>query len=163
MSQSLTCFKAYDIRGQLGEELNSDIAYRVGRAYGEFLQPQSVVVGGDIRLTSEELKLALAEGLRDAGVNVLDIGVSGTEEIYFATFHLGLDGGIEVTASHNPMNYNGMKLVRSQAKPISGIPVCAIFSAWRKITASLRLIRPSAVATKKYRLKKSMWIICWAM
>ncbi|HCR2993690.1 TPA: phosphomannomutase CpsG [Serratia marcescens] len=120
MSQSLTCFKAYDIRGQLGEELNSDIAYRVGRAYGEFLQPQSVVVGGDIRLTSEELKLALAEGLRDAGVNVLDIGVSGTEEIYFATFHLDLDGGIEVTASHNPMNYNGMKLVRSQAKPISG-------------------------------------------
>jgi phosphomannomutase len=120
MSQSLTCFKAYDIRGQLGEELNSDIAYRVGRAYGEFLQPQSVVVGGDIRLTSEELKFALAEGLRDAGVNVLDIGVSGTEEIYFATFHLGLDGGIEVTASHNPMNYNGMKLVRSQAKPISG-------------------------------------------
>ena len=120
MSQSLTCFKAYDIRGQLGEELNSDIAYRIGRAYGEFLQPQSVVVGGDIRLTSEELKLALAEGLRDAGVNVLDIGVSGTEEIYFATFHLGLDGGIEVTASHNPMNYNGMKLVRSQAKPISG-------------------------------------------
>ncbi|MVZ10646.1 phosphomannomutase CpsG, partial [Enterobacteriaceae bacterium 8376wG6] len=80
MSQSLTCFKAYDIRGQLGEELNSDIAYRVGRAYGEFLQPQSVVVGGDIRLTSEELKLALAEGLRDAGVNVLDISVSGTEE-----------------------------------------------------------------------------------
>ncbi|HHB9110891.1 TPA: sugar transferase [Klebsiella pneumoniae] len=120
MSQSLTCFKAYDIRGQLGEELNNDIAYRVGRAYGEFLQPKSVVVGGDIRLTSEELKLALAEGLRDAGVNVLDIGVSGTEEIYFATFHLGLDGGIEVTASHNPMDYNGMKLVRSQAKPISG-------------------------------------------
>lgn len=71
-------------------------------------------------MTSEELKLALAEGLRDAGVNVLDIGVSGTEEIYFATFHLGLDGGIEVTASHNPMDYNGMKLVRSQAKPISG-------------------------------------------
>lgn len=120
MSQSLTCFKAYDIRGQLGEELNNDIAYRVGRAYGEFLQPKSVVVGGDIRLTSEELKLALAEGLRDAGVNVLDIGVSGTEEIYFATFHLDLDGGIEVTASHNPMDYNGMKLVRSQAKPISG-------------------------------------------
>lgn len=162
MSQSLTCFKAYDIRGQLGEELNSDIAYRVGRAYGEFLQPQSVVVGGDIRLTTEELKLALAEGLRDAGVNVLDIGVSGTEEIYFATFHLGLDGGIEVLPAII-LNYNGMKLVRSQAKPITVIPVCAIFSAWRKITASLRLIRPSAVATKKYRLKKSMWIICWAM
>jgi phosphomannomutase len=120
MSQSLTCFKAYDIRGQLGEELNNDIAYRIGRAYGEFLKPKSVVVGGDIRLTSEELKLSLAEGLRDSGVDVLDIGVSGTEEIYFATFHLGIDGGVEVTASHNPMNYNGMKLVRSQAKPISG-------------------------------------------
>ncbi|OJT47073.1 phosphomannomutase CpsG, partial [Serratia plymuthica] len=115
-----TCFKAYDIRGRLGEELNTDIAYRIGRAYGEFLKPKEVVVGGDVRLTSEELKLALAEGLRDAGVDVLDIGLSGTEEIYFATFHLGIDGGIEVTASHNPMDYNGMKLVRSQAKPISG-------------------------------------------
>ncbi|WP_148877317.1 phosphomannomutase CpsG [Serratia marcescens] len=120
MTQTLTCFKAYDIRGRLGEELNTDIAYRIGRAYGEFLQPREVVVGGDVRLTSEELKLALAEGLRDAGVDVLDIGLSGTEEIYFATFHLGIDGGIEVTASHNPMDYNGMKLVRSQAKPISG-------------------------------------------
>ncbi|VEA64254.1 Phosphomannomutase/phosphoglucomutase [Serratia plymuthica] len=120
MSKTLTCFKAYDIRGRLGEELNSDIAYRIGRAYGELLKPKSVVVGGDVRLTSEELKLALADGLRDAGVDVLDIGLSGTEEIYFATFHLGIDGGIEVTASHNPMDYNGMKLVRSQAKPISG-------------------------------------------
>ncbi|HEJ6940702.1 phosphomannomutase CpsG [Serratia marcescens] len=120
MAQTLTCFKAYDIRGRLGEELNTDIAYRIGRAYGEFLKPSEVVVGGDVRLTSEELKLALADGLRDAGVDVLDIGLSGTEEIYFATFHLGIDGGIEVTASHNPMDYNGMKLVRSQARPISG-------------------------------------------
>jgi phosphomannomutase len=120
MAQTLTCFKAYDIRGRLGEELNADIAYRIGRAYGEFLKPKEVVVGGDVRLTSEELKLALADGLRDAGVDVLDIGLSGTEEIYFATFHLGIDGGIEVTASHNPMDYNGMKLVSSQAKPISG-------------------------------------------
>ncbi|MBW9384853.1 phosphomannomutase CpsG [Enterobacter sp. EC_64] len=117
---SLTCFKAYDIRGKLGEELNEDIAYRIGRAYGEYLQPRRVVVGGDVRLTSEALKMALADGLRDAGVDVLDIGLSGTEEIYFATFNLQLDGGIEVTASHNPMNYNGMKLVRSLAQPISG-------------------------------------------
>lgn len=73
-----------------------------------------------MRLTSESLKLALARGLMDAGTDVLDIGLSGTEEIYFATFHLGVDGGIEVTASHNPMNYNGMKLVRENAKPISG-------------------------------------------
>ena len=117
---TLTCFKAYDIRGKLGEELNTDIAYRIGRAYGEFLKPKTIVVGGDVRLTSEELKLALSDGLRDAGVDILDIGLAGTEEIYFATAHLKIDGGIEVTASHNPMNYNGMKLVREDAKPISG-------------------------------------------
>src|SRR5690554_4275805 len=99
--EKLTCFKAYDIRGQLGTELNEDIAYRIGRAYGEYLQPKTIVVGGDVRLTSEELKLALSNGLRDAGVDVLDIGLAGTEEIYFATFHLGVCGGIEVTASHN--------------------------------------------------------------
>lgn len=116
----LTCFKAYDIRGKLGEELTDDIAYRIGRAYGEYLKPKNMVVGGDVRLTSESLKQALANGLMDAGTNVLDIGLSGTEEIYFATFHLKVDGGIEVTASHNPMNYNGMKLVREDAKPISG-------------------------------------------
>lgn len=116
----LTCFKAYDIRGRLGEELNKDIAWRIGRAYGEYLKPKTVVLGGDVRLTSEALKLALAKGLQDAGVDVLDIGMSGTEEIYFATFHLGVDGGIEVTASHNPMDYNGMKLVREGARPISG-------------------------------------------
>ncbi|MCS2154934.1 colanic acid biosynthesis phosphomannomutase CpsG [Scandinavium goeteborgense] len=116
----LTCFKAYDIRGKLGEELNEDIAWRIGRAYGEFLKPKTIVLGGDVRLTSVALKMALAKGLRDAGVDVLDIGLSGTEEIYFATFHLGVDGGIEVTASHNPMDYNGMKLVREGARPISG-------------------------------------------
>ncbi len=118
--KTLTCFKAYDIRGQLGSELNEDIAYRIGRAFGEYLKPKTIVVGGDVRLTSESLKMALAEGLMDAGSDVLDIGLSGTEEIYFATFHLGVDGGIEVTASHNPMDYNGMKLVREDAKPISG-------------------------------------------
>ncbi|MDW6091559.1 phosphomannomutase CpsG [Vibrio rhizosphaerae] len=123
--ENLTCFKAYDIRGRLGDELNSNIAYRIGRAYGQFLtqnatERKTVVVGGDIRLTSEELKLALADGLMDSGVDVLDIGLSGTEEIYFATFHLKVDGGIEVTASHNPIDYNGMKLVREGARPISG-------------------------------------------
>ncbi len=118
--KTLNCFKAYDIRGRLGDELNEEIAYRIGRAYGEFAKPKTVVVGGDVRLTTESLKQALANGLRDAGTDVLDIGLSGTEEIYFATFHLGVDGGIEVTASHNPMDYNGMKLVREGAKPISG-------------------------------------------
>ena len=119
--QTLTCFKAYDIRGKLEIELNGDIAYRIGRAYGSFIgSGKNVVVGGDVRLTSEALKLALANGLMDAGVNVIDLGMTGTEEVYFATFHLGVDGGIEVTASHNPMDYNGMKLVREGSKPISG-------------------------------------------
>jgi phosphomannomutase len=116
----LTCFKAYDIRGKLGEELNSDIAYRIGRAYGEYIKPKRVVVGGDIRKTSEELKQSLAEGLMDSGVDVIDLGMTGTEEIYFATSHLKVDGGIEVTASHNPIDFNGMKLIREDSKPISG-------------------------------------------
>lgn len=120
----LTCFKAYDIRGKLGEQLNEDIVYRIGRATGVFLKRENpnantVVVGGDIRLTSESLKAALAEGFIDAGMNVLDLGMTGTEEVYFATKHLNVDGGVEVTASHNPIDYNGLKLVREQSKPIS--------------------------------------------
>jgi phosphomannomutase len=118
--QKLTCFKAYDIRGQLGSELNEDIAYRIGRACGEHLNAKTMVIGGDIRLTSEALKTALANGLMDTGCDVIDIGMTGTEEIYYATQALDVDGGIEVTASHNPMDYNGMKLVRENAKPISG-------------------------------------------
>ncbi len=118
--QALTCFKAYDIRGKLEEELNTDIAYRIGRAFAQHTQAKKVVVGGDIRLTSEELKLALANGLMDGGANVVDLGLCGTEHIYFATSHLNCDGGIVVTASHNPIDYNGMKLVRENSKPISG-------------------------------------------
>lgn len=115
-----TCFKKYDVRGKLGTEINEEIAWRIGRAYGEFIKPKSVVIGGDVRLSSHSLKNALGRGLQDSGVNVLDIGVVGTEEIYFSTFYLGVDGGIEVTASHNPMDYNGMKFVRAGATPISG-------------------------------------------
>ena len=116
----MTCFKAYDIRGRLGTELNEDIAYRIGRAYAQFLNAKRVVIGGDIRLSSEPLKQALARGLLDSGTDVLDLGMTGTEEIYFASFHLDVDGGIEVTASHNPIDFNGMKLVRRGARPISG-------------------------------------------
>ena len=116
----LTCFKAYDIRGQLGAELNEDIAYRIGRAYAQFLDARKVVIGGDMRLSSEPLKQALANGLMDAGCDVIDLGMTGTEEVYFAAFHLDVDGGIEVTASHNPIHFNGMKLVRRGAQPISG-------------------------------------------
>ena len=116
---SLTCFKAYDIRGQLGVELNEEIAYRIGRAYAEFIKPKNVVLGGDIRLTSEALKNALSEGIRDAGSDVIDIGMVGTEQVYFATSFLNAGGGIEVTASHNPIDYNGMKLVRENSRPVS--------------------------------------------
>ena len=118
--KKLTCFKAYDVRGKLGEELNDDIAYRIGRAYAQYLGARRVVVGADIRPTSEALKQALAKGLMDGGADVIDIGMTGTEEIYFSSFHLDVDGGIEVTASHNPMDYNGMKFVGRGALPISG-------------------------------------------
>jgi phosphomannomutase/phosphomannomutase/phosphoglucomutase len=117
---NLTCFKAYDIRGRLPDELNEDIAHRIGRAYAEFLKPRRVVVGRDVRLSSEALCRALARGLSAGGADVFDIGLCGTEEVYFATFAAGMDGGIMVTASHNPMDYNGMKLVREGSKPISG-------------------------------------------
>jgi phosphomannomutase len=119
MMTQLTCFKAYDIRGKLGTELNEDIAYNIGRAYGQIYQPKKIVIGCDIRLSSESLKQATIRGLNDAGINVLDLGMTGTEEVYFGAFHLDVQGGIEVTASHNPMDYNGMKLVRENARPIS--------------------------------------------
>jgi phosphomannomutase/phosphomannomutase/phosphoglucomutase len=120
MNQSLACFKAYDVRGRLGTELDEGIAYRIGRAYAQHLAAKRVVVGGDVRQSSASLKQALAEGLMDGGADVIDIGMCGTEEVYFAAFHLDVDGGIEVTASHNPMDYNGMKFVGRGAQPISG-------------------------------------------
>jgi phosphomannomutase len=120
MTISIDCFKAYDIRGQIPNQLNADIAYRIGNATGQFLGGAgNVVVGRDMRLSSQEITDAAAKGLQDAGVTVLDIGLCGTEMVYFATADLGADGGIMVTASHNPADYNGMKLVREQAKPIS--------------------------------------------
>ena len=116
----MECFKAYDIRGRVPETLNNDIAYRLGKAYALRFKPGTVVVGGDVRDSSEALVNALAHGLNDGGAKVTDIGLCGTEEIYFATFHGNFGGGIMVTASHNPMGYNGMKLVREGARPISG-------------------------------------------
>lgn len=115
----LTCFKANDIRGKLGYELNESIAYRIGRAYVQSLAAQTVVVGHDNRLSSPMLKQALINGLRDEGCHVIDIGLSGTEEIYFATNHLQTDGGIQITASHNPIDFNGMKLVKRHVQPIN--------------------------------------------
>ena len=117
--KKITCFKAYDVRGRVPEELDDDIAYRIGRAYAAFVKPRTVAVGRDIRGSSPGLTAALVKGLTDSGVDVLDIGVGGTELAYFATFSMKLDGGIMVTASHNPPNYNGMKFVREGSRPIS--------------------------------------------
>jgi phosphomannomutase len=117
--KKITCFKAYDVRGRVPEELDEDIAYRIGRGYAAFVKPRTVAVGCDIRQSSPALMAALVKGLTDSGVDVLDIGVGGTELSYFATFSRKLDGGIMITASHNPPNYNGMKFVREESRPIS--------------------------------------------
>ena len=127
-------FKAYDIRGELGVNLDEDIAYRIGRAFAQIsmqrysaadakaelknLKP-AVVIGSDIRHSSEQLKQAAIKGILDAGIDAIDLGMTGTEEVYFATSHYHALGGIEVTASHNPINYNGLKLVKEYSKPIS--------------------------------------------
>ena len=120
---NLPCFKAYDVRGKVPEELSAELARNIGRAFAERFNPRCVVVGRDMRLSSCEIAGALIEGLREAGVNVIDIGLCGTEMVYFATIHLepeGVDGGVMVTASHNPAGYNGMKLVTLGSRPISG-------------------------------------------
>jgi phosphomannomutase/phosphomannomutase/phosphoglucomutase len=119
MTLNIDCFKAYDIRGRIPDQLNEDIAYRIGNGTARFLDAKRVVIGRDMRLSSAELATSVAKGLTDAGVEVLDIGLCGTELVYFATTHLGADGGIMVTASHNPADYNGLKLVREAARPIS--------------------------------------------
>lgn len=117
-------FKAYDIRARVPDELDHDMAYRIGRAFAARLDAETVVVGRDMRLSSPGLADALAAGLTEGGADVLDIGLCGTEEVYYATFSATFDGrradgGVMVTASHNPRDYNGMKFVREDARPIS--------------------------------------------
>lgn len=119
MPINIESFKAYDIRGQIPNQINADICYRIGNATGEFLQAKTMVVGRDMRLTSAEFADAVIRGLTDAGIEVFDIGLCGTEMVYFGVSHLKADGGIMVTASHNPADYNGLKLVREEARPIS--------------------------------------------
>jgi phosphomannomutase len=116
----ISCFKAYDVRGRVPAELSEEVAYRIGRAFADFLRPQSVVVGQDVRPSSAALARALTRGLTEGGADVLDIGLCGTEEVYFATAFAKAGGGIMVTASHNPADWNGLKLVREGSRPISG-------------------------------------------
>ena len=120
MPATIDSFKAYDIRGQIPTGLNPDFCYRIGNATAKFLGAKRVVLGRDMRLTSDEFADSVATGLQEAGVEVLDIGLCGTEMVYFGVMHLEADGGIMVTASHNPADYNGLKIVRDAAKPISG-------------------------------------------
>ena len=120
MSFCTKAFGAYDIRGIYPETINEEIAYRIGRFFPRLFTAKKVVVGNDIRLSGPALKAALIKGLTESGCDVIDIGQCGTEMIYFATFHLKLDGGVMITASHNPKEYNGMKFVRQEARPISG-------------------------------------------
>lgn len=122
---TISCFKAYDVRGELGVTLDEPISYRIARAFAQILKTNNttkrptIVIGSDIRPSSHSLKLAAIEGITDAGVDVIDLGMTGTEEVYFATSHYNAIGGIEITASHNPINYNGLKMVRENSRPIS--------------------------------------------
>lgn len=147
----LTCFKAYDIRGRVPEQLNAELARRIGRAFVAELGAKGVVIGRDVRLSGPEISAALAQGLREAGADVTDIGLCGTEEIYHAAFSQGFDGGIIITASHNPAEYNGMKFVCAGAAPVSGdTGLFAIRDRAAKDDQSLAPV-PGAYAQASYR------------
>jgi phosphomannomutase/phosphomannomutase/phosphoglucomutase len=120
LGRSIGCFKAYDVRGRVPDELNEAVVYRIARAWADFIDAGKVCMGRDVRPTSDAFAEAMVAGLADSGVDVVDLGVTGTEEVYFATFHNELDGGVMITASHNPGDYNGLKFVREKAHPISG-------------------------------------------
>ena len=152
MTLNLSAFKAYDVRGRIPDEINPELVYQVGRAYAAYIKPRRVAVGRDIRLTSEEFAQALIRGLTDAGVDVLDIGLCGTEGVYFATFNWQLDGGVMVTASHNPPDYNGLKLVREQSKPVGSDTGLKEIAA---LIASGKLPAPAAVKGKVTKLETS--------
>lgn len=142
MGQFLACFKAYDVRGVVPDELNPELAYDIGRAFADETGAATVCVGYDIRLSGPELTDALSKGLADAGVQVIDLGMVGTEMVYFATAFYGYDGGIMITASHNPPQYNGMKMVQRESRPISSdtglneIERRAFEKRWQRSTSS---------------------------
>lgn len=119
LQQKCECFKAYDIRGKLGSEINENISYRIGYAVTKYFSASNIVIGFDARETSPMLSQAVAKGARDAGADIIDIGLSGTEEMYSAVTQFSADLGIEITASHNPIEYNGMKIVKSEAQPLT--------------------------------------------
>ncbi|ULU25197.1 phosphomannomutase [Dyella terrae] len=152
---NLNGFKAYDIRGRVPDELNDDLARRIGNATAQCLDPGPIVLGRDVRLSSPSLQDALAAGITASGRDVIDIGLCGTEEVYFQTAHLGAAGGIMVTASHNPMDYNGLKLVREGARPISGDS--GLFTI-RDHVASGRYVEAATQGTLRVVIDKSAYI-----
>lgn len=160
MEQNIpSCFKAYDIRGRIPEELNGERAEKIGRCFASVYSLKKVVVGRDMRLSSPELCQALATGLQSMGVEVIDIGLCGTEEIYHATFSLeseGVDGGVIVTASHNPADYNGMKFVTRGARPVTG--ESGLLEMGRMIGGDLPLPAPVGQGSYVSRDLKEMYV-----
>ena len=152
----LSCFKAYDIRGEIGVNIDEGVAYRVGRAVAQHLGATSVVIGFDARETSPAFAAAASRGVRDAGSDVINIGMAGTEEMYWAVTEFGACAGIEVTASHNPIHYNGMKIVKSQSQPLEdlgdfqAIKALASSQAWSDVTDVGREFERSEAARQAY-------------
>jgi phosphomannomutase len=136
----LTCFKAYDIRGEIGVNIDEGIAYRIGRAVAQHFSAKSVVIGFDARETSPTFSAAASQGARDAGADVINIGMAGTEEMYWAVTEFSSCAGIEVTASHNPINYNGMKIVKSGSQPLDD---AADFQVIKALAASQEWVSPT--------------------
>jgi phosphomannomutase len=116
---TLRCFKTYDVRGKIGSELDEAVAFRIGRAFAQALNAKTIAIGHDVRLSSPALKAAIVKGTMAAGCDVIDLGQTGTEEVYFASFHLDVDAGVEITASHNPADYNGMKFIARSGAPLT--------------------------------------------
>lgn len=154
--RALTCFKAYDIRGRIGINIDENVAYRVGRAVAQHLKAKLVVVGYDARSTSADYGAAVGRGVCDAGADVLAIGMAGTEEMYWAVTEFGACAGIEVTASHNPIDYNGMKIVKSGSRPLDDAldfqPIRALAEAgeWSGVSSVGRVIDRHSDAREKY-------------
>ena len=151
----VTCFKAYDIRGEIGVNIDEAVVYRIGRAVAQHFRAKSVVIGFDARATSPSFAAAASQGARDAGADVITIGMAGTEEMYWAVTEFGACAGIEVTASHNPINYNGIKIVKSQSRPLDDagdfqvIKALAGSQEWSTAEAGKEIDR-SAEARKAY-------------
>ncbi len=141
----ISCFQAYDVRGEIGKNINPEICYRIGRAFAQHLSAKKIVLGYDARETSPEFSTAVSKGIRDAGADVLCIGLAGTEEMYWATTSLSACGGIEVTASHNPINYNGLKFVKAGSHPLSQKD----FKAIRSMAQTAAFTEPDLLGKKK--------------